>query len=244
MNRRGKLWLVAVVAWLACAGAGAQQCPREDAHGSYPSAVRTLAGQLYFHDDGRRWFELRLERATCGVQAVQLTSTRGDWAELAGLHGCSVRVEGALERSTTGYYTLDAFLDVRRIQPLAGCTRQPSYEEGKRQHPDPTVDNYNVELEFHYDQPGHPVDPRVTVGGTPLTPWQAYASYWISANRAIYGHCAEGYFIDAVYGPESAHPAHFGEKMDASDLASFHPDSFLATGATDLSVGFTCHRRY
>lgn len=248
MGRLGKIGLAAAMLGMA-ASAGAQQCPRQDAAGFHPSARRSLEGRLAYHDGIRKWFELKLDTPACGLSSVQLTRTEGGWAELAGLRGCRVRTEGAIEEATTGYYSLDFFVEVKKIEPLGGCMRQPPLADfaveppRARQKLDPALESYSVSMLLHTGDPDRPIEFVVTHGGVALTPWQEYANYWLTGGSILYGQCAEGYYVDTVLGPSEAHPTHSTERMADGDTASFDPESAAAAGKKELELGFTCKRR-
>ena len=235
-----------VLAWAAVAGA--QQCPYQDASGFHPSVVRSLEGRIAYHDGLRKWFELKLDTPECGVRSIQLTRIEGGWAELAGLRGCRVRAEGQLEGASTGYYSLDVFEEVKKLEPLKGCVRQPALPDyslsadQRRAKPDAALDVYTVEMQVHYAKPDQPIDFLVTHGGQPLSPWPVYANYWLTGGGVLYGQCAEGFYVDLVYGTTEAHPTHSIERMADGDVASFEPETAAATGKKELTLGFTCKR--
>lgn len=249
MDRFGKIWLAWLLGLSGAVAASAQQCPYQDASGFHASAAHSLDGQLVYHDGARKWFELKLATPQCGMHSLQLTRREGGWAELVGLRGCRVRAEGALEVARTGYYSLDLFEEVKKIEPLGGCTRQPplvdfaAHLDRSQEKPDAALDTYDVALQVHLDPPDRPIDLLVTHGGEPLNPWQSYANYWRTGADVLYGQCAEGFYVDAVYGPAEAHPTHSTERMAEGDIAVFTLESAAAAGKKELALGFTCKRR-
>lgn len=236
--------------FLACAlavfptvSAAGQACPNHSETGpSGQSEVRTLEGQLVFHDGLRKWFELRLDGLQCGEASIQLV--RGDraWTPMEILRGCRVRSRGALNFSPTGYFSLNVYQDVQMIESVGKCERQspfPDYSEAK---PDKAVGAYRVDMRVDYEPGDHPVMVRVTSAGKELRPWQAYASYILTGGFVFYGFCADGYVIDKVFGSPEARPNHFDDLGSSGDMAMFDPESAAAAGKKRLELGYTCAR--
>jgi hypothetical protein len=235
--------LVLLFPLLSCFAARGQQCPQPDPKGAtIPSAIRTLEGQLIFHDGIRKWFELKLNQPQCGQTSTELV--RGDdWTPLQVLRGCRVRSTGALDFSPTGYYSLETSQDVQKIEPVGVCTRQSPLPDYSHAKPDPAIRKYRVEMNVDYGPGDHPIVFRVTSGSKELQPWQAYASYDLTGGFVLYGNCGDGFMVDKVFGTPEAHPSHFTEALDPSDRAAFDPESAAASGKTDLHLGYTCVRQ-
>lgn len=237
--------LMLIVAFSAAACASAQQCPHEDTNGpSVPSEARTLEGKLVFHDDIRGWFELKLDQPQCGQTSIQLISIDHGWPALEVLRGCHVRSKGTIDFSSTGYYSLDVFQDVREIEPLGACTKQPLFSDFSKARPDKSVNAYRVEMTVNYEPGDHPIVFRVSSAGKELHPWQAYASYFLTGGFVLYGYCGKGFAIDKVFGTPEANPSHFTEQGDPSDAAAFDPESAASAGQKVLHLGYTCTREH
>jgi hypothetical protein len=125
--------------------ASGQVCPKPSETGpSVKSEARTLEGQLIFHDDIRKWFELKLDQPQCGQTSIQLVRGGGSWtphdgAPIEVLRGCRVRSRGALGFSPTGYYSLDISQSVEEIQPVGICERKLPFPADSSATPDKTI---------------------------------------------------------------------------------------------------------
>ena len=221
-----------------------QACPKSSETGpSVQSEVRTLEGQLVFHDDIRGWFELKLDQPQCGQTSIQLVRGERNWTPIEVLRGCRVRSQGAIDFSHTGYYSLDVYQDVHEIEAVGQCERQLPFPDYSNLKPDRAIRAYRVEMHVDYRPGDHPVIFRVTSRGKELRPWQAYASYYLTGGFVLYGHCGEGFVIDKVFGTPQANPAHFDEPRTADDMAAFDPENAGASGTKDLHLGYTCVRK-
>ncbi len=225
-----------------------QQCPRENPNGpSQPSEARTLEGHLIYHDGIRKWFELKLDRPECGQESVQLLQGHGAWApgnpaSLETLRGCRVRTKGVLDLPSTGYYSLDLYQSVEKIEPVGECTKQPPFPDFSRAKPDKAIRSYRVKITIDYEQADHPIFFRVTSGGKQLQPWQAYASYLLTGGFILYGYCAKRFAVDQVFGDSEAAPQHFEGRGDPADAAMFDPEGAAAAGKKIMHLGYTCAR--
>jgi hypothetical protein len=216
----------------------AQKCPATNPTGpTVASEVLTLAGRLIFHDDIRKWFELKLDQAQCGQTSIQLVAGGPDWTVLEVLRGCQVRSKGALDFSPTGYYTLDVYQSVDQIEPVGDCSRQAPFPDYSKAKPNKSIRRYRVDMYVNYGAGDHPIIFRVSSAGRTLRPWQAYASYYLTGSFVLYGHCGEGFVVDKVFGTPEAHPSHFDDGM-----AAFDPEGAAAAGKKDLHLGYTCVR--
>ena len=241
---RSPLLACVLVVFPAVLAAG-QACPKNSETGpSVRPEVRTLEGQLVFHDGIRQWFELRLDESQCGEDSIQLV--RGERAEppMEVLRGCRVRTRGVLDFAITGYYSAEVYQDVQVIEPVGKCERQPPFPDYSKAKPDKAVRAYRVDMHVNYGEPGdHPIVFRVTNLGKELQPWQAYASYWLTGGYVLYGRCGDGFVIDKVFGAPEAHPGHFVETLSSADMAMFDPESAAAAGKKELQLGYTCVRK-
>lgn len=226
------------------APAFAQQCPQADPTGPVvESKVRTLVGRLIFHDGIRKWFELKLDQPQCGQTSIQLVRGEHTWTMLEVLRGCRVRSNGALDFSGTGYYSLDTYQSVDKIEPVGACSRQPPFPDYSKTKPDSSIRGYRVDMHVNYRPGDHPIIFRASSAGKTLQPWQAYASYNLTGGFVLYGHCGEGFVVDKVFGPPEATPSHFDEPRTLDDMAAFDPESAAAVGKKDLHLGYTCVRK-
>lgn len=224
------------------AQAVAQECPLRSSSGpSTPSKAQTLEGQLAFHNDIRGWFELKLDRAVCGHDSIQLVPLKKE-QPLGILMGCRVRSRGTIDFSPTGYYSAYVFQDVEQMEPVGKCVKQQPFPDYSSAKPDERVRAYTVYMHIDYRPGDHPLEFRVHSAGQELQPWQAYASYMLTGGYVLYGYCAKGFVVDKVYGTLAAHPMHFDEPRTPEDAAAFDPESAAAVGKTDLRLGYTCIR--
>lgn len=234
---------VYVLVLLTCAGnrAFGQECPRASATGpTIASQVRTLKGRLIFHDDIRQWFELKLDRPHCGQRSIELVQTDETSGTLEVLRGCRIKSSGAIDFSSTGYYSLDIFQDVKKVEPVGTCPARPPLPDYSSVKPDGRVHAYRVDMHVIYRPGDHPILFHVRSAGRALRPWQAYASYMLTGGFVLYGHCGDGFVVDKVFGTPAAHPGHFDDPRTPSDMASFDPESAAQAGESDLHLGYTC----
>jgi hypothetical protein len=221
-----------------------QECPVESSTGpSTPSKVRTLEGQLTFHNNIRGWFELQLDKPQCGNDSIELVSFEEKHRTFEQFRGCRIRSTGTIDFSHTGYYSADVFQDVAKVEPVGKCVMQPPFPDYSSAKPDKKVRAYTVDMHVDYRPGDHPVEFRVQSAGRELQPWQAYASYLFTGGFVLYGYCAEGFVIDKVYGTSAARPTHFDEPRTPQDAADFDPESAAAAGKKDMHFGYTCIRQ-
>lgn len=221
----------------------AQQCPRPSETGpSIDSELRTLTGQLVYHDGIRRWFELRLDEPTCGYKSIQANESGDDNKELESLRGCRVESSGRIAFSPTGYYSLLAYQSIDKIQPLGSCTRQQPFPDDAGLKPDPQIRAYRVDMSVNYRPGDHPIIFHVRSGGKELQPWRAYASYLLTGGQVLYGDCGEGFVVDRVFGTRQARPEHFEWPRTPEDKAAFDPYAAARAGVRDLHLVYTCVR--
>jgi hypothetical protein len=234
---------VLVFAFFVATQAFGQECPRESSTGpSIPSNVRTLEGQLVFHNDIRGWYELKLDKPQCGNVSIQLVSFKEKMKGLQGYRGCHVRSTGTIDFSPTGYYSANVFQEVTKLEAVGKCVMQPPFPDYSSAKPDKQVRAYTVDMHIDYRSGDHPLEFHVQSAGRELRPWQAYASYLFTGGFVLYGHCAEGFVIDKVYGTPAARPGHSDEPRTSDDMATFDPESAAAAGKTELNLGYTCLR--
>ncbi len=156
--------------------------------------------------------------------------------------GCRVKSIGTIGISPTGYYSLDTFQEVEKIEPVGACPAQPSLFDHSEAKPNQAIHAYRVDMHVIYRSGDHPIVFHVWSAGKERRPWQAYASYMLTGGFVLYGHCGNGFVVDTVFGTPEAHPGHFDEPRTPSDMASFDPESAAQAGKRDLHLGYTCIR--
>ncbi|MFL6800426.1 MAG: hypothetical protein ACJ8EQ_01480 [Sphingomicrobium sp.] len=214
--------------------ASAQQCSRASSGAAAPSQVQTLEGRLVYRNDIRQWFELKLDKPTCGESSIQLVPANGQWERLEILRGCRVNVTGQIDYSPTGYYSRELYQDASRVRPVGRCVKQPRLPDYSKARPAKNVRAYRVEMQVDYRPGDHPIAFHVRSGRRELRPWQAYATYTLTGSFVLYGQCAEGFVVARVWGTKSARPGHFTERGSSDDMATFDPESAAELGVHNL----------
>jgi hypothetical protein len=222
-----------------------QECPRGDAIGpTTASAVRALEGTLVFHDSIRKWFELRLRQPQCGQTSIELVpGSLNNRTPLEVFKGCRVRTKGPIDFSPTGYYSLDTYQSVDRVEPVGACAKQAPFPDYSKANPNKDIQEYRVDMHVDYEAGDHPITFRVSSRGKQLQPWQAYAGYVFTGGFVLRGYCGTGFVIADVFGTPQAKPSHFTEPGDSQDAAEFDPETAAAAGKKDLQLGYTCVRK-
>lgn len=210
--------LVCVSGWLlfffAALVANAESCPREGPKGpNVESAVRTVRGEVVFHQGLRRWVELKPAQEVCGNTSVQLLeggggafeADEGNSLAMERLRGCRVTVTGKVGIPATGYYSAPLYLGVLRVDPDKDCVRKPAIPTYWHAKPARGVRRYHVAMLVDYKGPGD-VRAMIRSGNRTLVPWQAYANYWLTGEFAFYAHCAEGFALSGMRGTPEAKP--------------------------------------
>jgi hypothetical protein len=220
-----------------------QTCPHDSSTGpSTPSQARTLEGKLIFHNNIRGWFELQLDKPQCGSRSIELVFPDLKTKNPEAFRGCRLRSTGTIDIPPTGYYSASLFQDVTKMEAVGRCVLQPPFPDYSHAKPDKQVRAYTVDMHVGYRAGDHPVEFHVRSAGKELSPWPAYASYFLTGGFVLYGHCADGFVIDRVYGTPAARPTHFDEVGAPDDMATFDPESAAVAGKTDLRLGYTCVR--
>jgi len=235
---------LAAIALVTAKVALAQQCPQTSTTGpTVASKTRTLEGMLIFHDGIRKWFELKLDQPQCEQRSIELVPGKRDWTSLQVVRGCRVRSTGAIDFSSTGYYSLDIYQVVDLVEPIGSCARQLPFPDYSKTKPNKSVHEYRVDMYVNYRPGDHPIIFRVSSAGKALQPWQAYASYMLTGGFVLYGRCGDGFVVDKVFGTPEAKPTHFDEPRASGDMAAFDPENAAASGKKDLRLGYTCVRK-
>lgn len=224
--------------------ASAQLCPRASLGSDIQSAVQSHEGRLIYHDGIRHWFELKPDKPICGKPSIELSPApdSSNWTRLAIFRGCRVRSRGPIDFSPTGYYSLDLYQDVRRLEPVGACVRKPPFHDYSHAKPDAHVRSYTVAMHVDYRPGDHPVVFHIRSSGRELRPWQAYASYMLTGGYALYGSCGKGFVVDRVYGTPEAQPLHFDFPRTPDDQAAFDPERAAELRKFDLHLGYSCVR--
>jgi hypothetical protein len=144
--------------------------------------------------------------------------------------------------SGTGYYSLETYQFVNKIEPVGTCTRQSQFPNHSKDKPAPVVHRYRVDMLVDYEPGDHPIIFHVTTDGKELQPWQAYASYYLTGGFVLYGRCGKGFVVDKVFGNPKASPGHFDEPRTSGDMAMFDPETAASSGVMRLNLGYTCVR--
>jgi hypothetical protein len=156
--------------------------------------------------------------------------------------GCRVISRGAIDFSSTGYFSLDMYQDAGVVESVGNCERQLLFPDYSKAKPDKAIRAYRVDMNVNYEPGDHLIVFRVTSSRKELRPWQAYARYLLTGGFVLYGQCAEGFVVDKVFGTPEAHPGHFDDPRSSGDMAMFDPESAAAAGKNDLQLGYTCVR--
>jgi|SRR5579859_324216 len=216
--------------------ASGRECPSETTSGpAAMSLTRTLEGAVVFHDGIRKWFEIKLEAPTCGVNSIQLVDLQDQSKHLEIFRGCRVKSKGTLNYAGTGYFSLDIFQSVEAIDPDPACNRQSPFPDYTESKPERVVRAYRVDMHVDYRPGDHPIRFQVSSGRRKLHPWQAYAGYLLTGGYVLYGFCGEGFVVNRVFGPRQARPM-------LIDQAMFDPESAAQAGKWNLHLGYSCIR--
>jgi hypothetical protein len=237
------LRLASALILFTCATASAfgQECPQSNPNGEdIRSQVRQLEGRLVYHDSIRKWFELKLDQPQCNETSIELVP---GGIQLQVLRGCRVRSTGGTGFSPTGYYSLATFQDVEKVEPVGACKLQEPLSDYSHLKPDSAIQQYRVDMHLDYEPGDHPIAFRVTSADKELQPWQAYASYYLTGDVVLYGHCGTGFVTEKVFGAHRANPSHFNEPRDPLDMAIFYLEGASMSGIKNLHLGYTCVRQ-
>jgi hypothetical protein len=196
-----------------------------------------------FHDGIRKWFELKLDQPQCGQGSIQLISIKDDWKPIEVLRGCRVKSKGLIDFSPTGYYSLDLYQRVDQIEPVGACSQQLPFPDYFNAKPEKSIRQYRVDMYLDYTFGDHQIVFRVSSAGRQLSPWQAYASYTLTGGFVLYGHCADGFAVDRVFGTPQANPGHFTERGSSGDMAAYDPEWAAMSGRKNLHLVYTCIRQ-
>ena len=153
-----------------------------------------------FHDSIRKWFELKLDRPECGQTSIEVMRINADWTPVEVLRGCRVRSSGTIDFSPTGYYSLDTYQAVEKIEPVGECAKQLPFPDYSKTKPDKSVREYRVEMHIDYEPGDHAITFRVSDAGKELQPWQPYASYMLTGSFVLYEYCGKGFVVDEFLG--------------------------------------------
>jgi len=186
-----------VMLLLSCRNVSAQVCP--SGYGSlakeHAKEVSSLHGKLIYHEDLWQWHELELDKKTCDSESVEVFSGKTDEKQVHRYRDCSVTITGRLFFPNAGF-VLGLAIDADKIQPDRDCRPHPVEDLSKVPIPE-TVGGYIVIIQVDYGNDHTDVKIRQSAqSATLLTPWQAYASYYLTGGRTvIWFDCAEEFDI-------------------------------------------------
>jgi hypothetical protein len=218
----------------------AQDCPRENPAGpSIDSMPRTLVGTIVFHDDMRQWLSIDLDAPVCGQNRIEIFDVDYQHPrQLEVFRGCRVTTRGVLGIPSTGYYSTDVFQTVDQIEPTASCVRQPAFPDYEKMKPVRGIYTYQVSMWFNYGPFEDRVHARVLSGNRILSPWQAYAHYFLTGGFGFYGYCADGYTMSHMVGTPEAKP------WMIDNSVAMDPETAAADkNVHAIKLSFTCNRR-
>jgi hypothetical protein len=225
-----------VMVLLSCRDLSAQVCP--PGYGSlskmHAKEVSSLHGKLIYHEDLWQWHELKLDNKTCDSESVEVFSGKIDEKQAHRYRNCSVTITGRLFFPNAGS-ALSLAIDADKIQPDRDCKPHPVDDLSKVPIPK-TVRDYIVTIQVDYINSHTDVKIRQSAQGTTLlTPWQAYASYYLTGGRTvIWFDCAEGFDVIKA----SQIPKHNDEA-----IPSVHGDNFTEFDGKGLhTLTFQCQR--
>ena len=225
--------------------APAQSCPKENPSGPLiESAPQTLTGKVVYHDEIRQWFGLQLDTPVCGVdKEIQLLQgggafevDEGNAHEIEVFRGCRVTVHGPLGIPGTGYYSAELYQNADKIEPAKDCVLKPHLPDYSKAKVESSIRSYRVAMRINYQARGGHIVVTAESGGKTLTPWQAYASYWLTGSFGFYAQCADGFDLASFSGTPETKPWLI-ENQIAMD-----PETAATKHVTQLRLDYTCRR--
>jgi hypothetical protein len=238
-------FIAALVCLLVSIAAKAQECPKDNPNGPpFDSVSRRLTGKVVYHDEIRQWFELVLDSPTCRQSSVQLLQGGGAFEVDEGnahaievFRGCHVTVEGPLGIPGTGYYSADIYQNADKIDPAKDCLKQLPLPDYSKSKPDRSVRSYRVRTKLDYTARGGHIFIIAQSGKRLLSPWQTYASYWLTGGYAFYGYCAEGFDMTQLRGTPEAKP------WMVDNYAAMDPEGAVEKHIRWVTMEFTCRKQ-
>lgn len=236
---------VAVLCLISIRSVGAQSCPKENPNGpSKESQSRTLTGKVVYHYEIRQWFGLQLDTSVCGETEIQLLQGGGAFEvdesnahQIEIYRGCRVTVHGSLGIPGTGYYSANLYQNVEKIDSEKGCVLKSFLPDYSKAKPNRTIRNYRVSMRFDYSARGGHININARSGDRNLSPWQAYADYWLTGGYALYAHCATGFDIGSFKGTPEAKPWLIDNEI------AMDPESAAEEHIRWITLDYTCRRK-
>jgi hypothetical protein len=182
---------------LSCRNLSAQVCP--SGSGSlakeHAKEVSSLHGKLIHHENLWQWHSLELDKKTCDWESVEVFSGKIDEKQIHRYRDCGVTITGRLFFPNAGF-VLGLAIDADKIQPDRDCKPYPVEDLSKAPIPK-TVRDYIVNIQVDYSNNHTDVKIRQSAQSmTLLTPWQAYASYYLTGvGTVIWFDCAKGFDV-------------------------------------------------
>ncbi len=223
----------------------AQSCPKENPNGpSIESDPQTITGKVVYHDEIRQWFGLQLDSPVCGVdKEIQLLQGGGAFEVDEGnayaievFRGCRVTVRGALGIPGTGYYSAELYQNADKIEPAKDCVLKPHLPDYSKAKPDSSIRSYRVAMQINYQARGGHIVVTAESGARALTPWQAYASYWLTGGYVFYANCADDFDLTHFAGTPETKP------WLIDNYIAMDPESAAQKHVTHLRLDYTCRR--
>jgi hypothetical protein len=149
--------------------------------------------------------------------------------------GCRVTVRGPLGIPGTGYYSAELYQDVEGIEPAPGCARQPAFPDYSKLKPPSAIRSYRVSIRLDYRSHG-PIHVTIRDNGHTLSPWQVYASYFLTGEFGLYARCVDGFSLTNFRGTSEAKPW----RLD--DQILMDPESAAVKGIRVVALDYGCRR--
>jgi hypothetical protein len=232
--------ITAILSFVLIHQARSQSCPQSSPDGALiESSPQTLSGKIIFHNDLRQWFELRLETPVCGETVVELVANYKRISlvrTIQMLRGCRAIVSGTLGLPGTGYYSAELYEMVEAVKPDSGCVRQLPFPDYSKLKPSRSLRSYRVSIWFDYTTPDSPLHVSVRDGNRSISPWQPYASYWLTGDFQFYANCASGFGVTHFNGTPEAKPG------ITDNTISLDPETAALKHVNRIRLDFTCRR--
>ncbi len=145
-------------------------------------------------------------------------------------------VQGQLGIPGTGYYSADIYQNVDKIAPAGGCAMQSALPDYSNSKPAPSVRSYRISMRIHYRARGGHIIVATQSGTAQLTPWQAYARYWLTGGYVFYAYCADEFNLTTFSGTHAAKPWLMDNEI------AMDPESAAMKHITYLRLDYTCRR--
>jgi hypothetical protein len=91
-------------------------------------------------------------------------------------------------------------------------------------------------MRINYQARGGHIVVTAESGGKTLTPWQAYASYWLTGSFGFYAQCADGFDLASFSGTPETKPWLIDNQI------AMDPETAATKHVTQLRLDYTCRR--